>query len=82
MHERQSIQNLTELLRRAAQHRMTPEEIAAQRRSFARAEAGFGGDKDEAAYREALAAGDKAALARLEAESREKIKHAEALADG
>ncbi len=56
---------------------MTPAEQARmrqrQRRSFVRAEIGFGSDADEAAYRAALARGDTEEMARLDAESKERI---------
>lgn len=57
--------------------RMTPEERAemyrAQCRSFMRAEASFGSDEDEAAYSRAVAQGDEAEIARLEAEASARI---------
>ena len=60
---------------------MSPEQKAEmlreQRRSFARAEAGFGSDKDEAEYAAALHAGDKKKLAELDAESAARIVRAE-----
>jgi hypothetical protein len=40
-----------------------------QARSFARAEAGFGSDADESAYRDAHRKGDTATLKRLDAEA-------------
>lgn len=50
---------------------MSPEELramlAAQARSAARAEAGFGTDADEAAHRAALASGDPGRIAACEA---------------
>tara|TARA_R110000850_G_scaffold138657_1_gene259711 strand:+ start:168 stop:434 length:267 start_codon:yes stop_codon:yes gene_type:complete len=42
------------------------EELKAQRRSYLRAEAGFGSDADEAAYRQALSDGDTAKIAELD----------------
>lgn len=48
-----------------------------QRKSFVRAEAGFGSDADEAAYREAYEAGDMDAIKRLEEESQARIAEAE-----
>jgi hypothetical protein len=70
---------MTPELQRAIDHAkarvdaMTPAERAAmyeaQRRSFVRAEASFGCDADEAAYRCAVAQGDGAKIARLEAEA-------------
>jgi hypothetical protein len=56
----------------------TPEEIAAQRRSYVAAEAAMGTDADEAAYSVALDTGDTATLARLDAEA--DARHARALA--
>lgn len=64
---------LLDALRRAAGRKMTPAEVAAQRRSYVRAEIGFGSDADEAAYRAALVAGSTAALARLEAEAQARM---------
>lgn len=56
---------------------MTPEQRAemyrAQRRSFMRAEASFGSDADEAAYRKAIAQSDEAKIARLEAEASARV---------
>lgn len=56
---------------------MTPAERAAmwaeQRRSFVRAEAGFGSDRDEAAYRDAVGRCDKAEIARLDREADERV---------
>lgn len=52
---------------------MAPEEreamLKSQRESFVRAEAGFGSDADEAAYRKALEEGDTETLERLNAEA-------------
>lgn len=45
----------------------TAEELQAQRRSYLRAEAGFGSDADEAAYARALADGDAGKIAELDA---------------
>lgn len=57
--------------------RMTPEERRAmweaQRRSFVKAEIGFGSDADEAAYARACAHGDEAEIARLESEAAARI---------
>lgn len=54
--------------------RLSPKEKAAmaraQRRSFALAEAEFGTDADETAYREAVATGDTEAIARLDREAK------------
>lgn len=56
---------------------MTPAEraamLAAQRRSALLAEAAFGSDRDEAAYRDALARGDTETLARLKAEAETRV---------
>lgn len=64
---------LAELLPLATKHNMSPEELRAQRDSYVRAEMGFGSDADEAAYRAALFAGDKAELDRLEAASQARM---------
>lgn len=61
--------DLNELLVLCRGHDMTPEEIAAQRTSFVRAEVGFGSDSDEAAYRAAVASGDRATVERLDREA-------------
>lgn len=47
--------------------------IRAQAASFARAEAGFGSDADEAAWREAHRTGDTKTLKRLEAEAAARV---------
>lgn len=56
---------------------MTPTEreamYRAQRRSFMRAEASFGSDADETAYSRAIAHGDEAEIARLEAEASARV---------
>ncbi len=58
-------------------NRMTPEQREEmhreQRRSFIRAEAGFGSDRDEAEYAEALSSGNKIKLAELEANAKARI---------
>jgi hypothetical protein len=69
---------LTALIKRARQHRATPAERRAQRRSWIAAEMAAGSDADEAEYREALAAGDRVKLARLDAEA--DARRAQALA--
>jgi hypothetical protein len=60
---------------------MTPAERRAmwdaQRRGYVRAEAGFGSDADESAYRAAHARGDTEALARLDAESEARMQMAD-----
>ena len=62
---------------RARVDAMSPAEKAAmyeaQKRSFMRAEASFGSDADEAAYRRAIAHGDEAKIARLEAEAAARV---------
>lgn len=68
-------------LKRAAAIRMTAEEKAAQRRAYVISEAGWGSDKDEAAYSAALASGDKEALRQLEVEAEERMARAEKLYD-
>ena len=47
--------------------------LAAQARSFARAEAGFGSDRDEAEYRRAIDNNDTETLARLDAEAAARV---------
>jgi hypothetical protein len=69
---------LTALVERARQHRATPAERRAQRRDWIAAEMATGSDADEAEYREALAAGDRVKLARLDAEA--DARRAQALA--
>lgn len=64
---------LDELLPLATKHRMSPEELRAQRDSFVRAEMGFGSDADEAAYGVALLSGDKDEIARHEAAARARM---------
>ena len=67
--------NLDRLIRESIEefNRMSPEDqekmLAAQRRSYVRAEMGFGSDADEAAMAAAIRAGDSAEIARLEAEA-------------
>ena len=65
---------------------LTPEEKRAhqeaQKRSYLRAEAAFGSDADEAAYRAALAANDKAALVVLEAAAIERMNAVDAYLNG
>ena len=60
-----------------AVRRMAPEDQAAmweaQRRSFVRAEVGFGSDADEAAYYAAIRRGDHAEVARLKAEQDDRL---------
>jgi hypothetical protein len=55
---------------------MTEAEWAAQRASFARAEVGFGSDRDEAHYRRAVASGDREEIARLNQEAEDRVKRA------
>jgi len=64
---------LAELLPLAAKHRMSPDELRAQRDSFIRAECGFGSDAQEAAHAVALLSGDKAEVARLEEASQARM---------
>ena len=65
---------------------MTPEQRAemhsAQAASWARAEAGFGSDADEAEYRDAFRRGDGEALARLNAESTARVKALQSITSG
>ena len=55
---------------------MTEEEWAARRASFARAEVGFGTDRDEAHYRKAAASGNPEEIARLNQEAEDRVKRA------
>lgn len=73
--------DLAALLEAARGHVMTPEERRAQRRSMVAAEAAFGSDADEAAYRDALARGDAAEAARLNAEAEARRQQALAIMD-
>lgn len=70
---------------REAVEAMTPEQrremYREQARSFVRGEAGMGSDADEAEYAEALRAGDKETLARLDAEAAERVRRAEEVLD-
>jgi hypothetical protein len=56
---------------------MSPEQLAEMRRkqslSWARAEAGFGSDTDELAYRQAHRSGDVARMAELDAEAEARV---------
>lgn len=49
--------------------------LAEQRRSWVRGEVALGSDRDEAAYRKALAAGDQATLQRLKDEAAKRLKN-------
>jgi len=79
---------LEELFTKAADtyKAMTPEQRAemhrAQSASWARSEAGFGSDADEAAYRDAFRRGDGEALARLNAESTARVKALQSITSG
>jgi hypothetical protein len=73
---------LDELLPLAAKHRMSPEELRAQRDSFVRAECGFGSDAQEAAHAVALLSGDKEEIARHEAEARARMAAFDKLGGG
>lgn len=57
------------------------EMIRLQRRSYVLGEIGMGSDKDEAAYRAALDAGDHPTLARLKAEAEARMEQARAILD-
>jgi hypothetical protein len=76
---------IDELLSKAAAESaaMSPQERAAmydeQRQSFARAEAGFGSDADQAAFSAAVAAGDAQEIARLNRESGARVAALEAM---
>lgn len=71
--------DLTELIAkaRAAYDAMTPTQRRAmdleQRRSYCRAEAGFGSDRDEAEYAAAMASGDTTRIAACEAKSQARM---------
>lgn len=73
--------DLIAALKRIAGRKMTPEEMAVQRRDYVISEMGWGSDKDEAAYSAALASGDKEALRQLEVEAEERMARAEKLYD-
>ena len=75
--------NLARLLAKArARGPMGKAEREAQRRSYVRAEMGFGSDADEAAMRAAVARGDKAEIARLEREAEARMAAADQYFDG
>lgn len=67
---------LAALIEAARSHKMTPEELEAQRRSWVRGELGLGSDADEAAYTKALSEGDTDTIARLKAEGEARIEAA------
>ena len=75
--------DLSELIAKAVDRvkLMTPAERAemyrAQRRSFMSAEASFGSDADERAYSRAVAHGDEAEIARLEAAASARVQAVE-----
>ena len=56
-------------------------DLQVQRRSYVAAEAALGSDADEASYRDALARGDKAEIARLDAEAEARRQRAIDLMD-
>ncbi len=72
---------LEEMIEKARTYKMSPEERMTQRRSWVRAEAGFGSDADEAAMRRALEDGDVEALAKLRAESEARMRMADSVMD-
>lgn len=82
------VHDLPNLLRAAAERfaAMSPAErermFQAQRRSYVLGEIGMGSDKDEAAYRTALEAGDHATLVRLTAEAEARMGRAKTILDG
>lgn len=61
---------------------MSADEIEAQKRSFVRAEAGFGSDSDEAAYAAAVARGDKVEIERLDKEAEARMEAVDRFLDG
>lgn len=65
---------------------MTPAEraamLGAQRRSWVLAEAGFGTDADEAAFRSAMEQGDEQEMARLDREAEARMTAAACIMDG
>lgn len=71
-------QDLNELIKKSKAFfdALTPEQqeehMREQRLSWVRGEMGMGNDKDEAAYRDALARNDQAELTRLDAEAEER----------
>ena len=79
---------LDELIAKSADayNAMAPEQRAemhiAQAASWARAEAGFGSDADEAAYQDAFRRGDGEALARLNAGSAARVKALQSITSG
>ena len=60
---------LSHLIEQAKARPVSRAELEAQRRSYVRAEAGFGSDADERAIRDAMARGDKAEIKRLDMEA-------------
>ena len=64
---------LDELSTMARSHKASKEEIDAQRLSYARAEAAFGTDAQEAAYARAVHNGDTAEIERLEREAEARV---------
>lgn len=70
---------------REAMAAQTPEQQAVmwrkQRRGMILSEAGFGSDRDEAAYRTALETGNQQEIADLDAKANERIAHAAAFCD-
>lgn len=56
--------------------------LAQQARSFARAEAGFGSDRDEAEYRRAIDNNDTETLARLDEEAAARVDAVKDALDG
>lgn len=63
---------LQQLLEHAARRPATEEDLAAQKLSWVRGEAGMGSDRDEAEYRRALRDRNKTKLARLDVQAAER----------
>ena len=68
---------LARLLAEAAKNPPTEEQLRQQRLSWVRAEAGFGSDRDEMAYLDALLAKDHDTLWRLDADAQRRMDAAE-----
>lgn len=73
---------LAALIEKAQQHKMTPAEYAAQRRSYVLGEMAIGSDADEAEYRAAHDRRDMKRCLELIVEGEERMKRAEVIYDG